>query len=310
VEEKNDEDAFFILLAMRNHKDAQRLLEKFEIRFSEQRGSDGTFYRYVYDGNGNLIEEESRYPDGYESRSEYEYNEQGEQIRLVFTSDTMQSETTFRYEYNADGKMIRRESVDQYGGKMVDEFSYDAQGNQIKAVSSDASGVYNVVEFVFDEDGNVTKNRFVDRNGHETLYEYTYDSNGNRTKYVVHSHDGQKDVIEYSYDEKGNQTGYRYVDHNGGVTETVYTLDSAGNPIRAVTTYDYGTETITRAYHANGALAEERIRIEQNDGTVNEYCITYNEYGLRIKWEDAKTGEITTTEYENVHVVYNPNQES
>jgi hypothetical protein len=95
------------------------------------------------------------------------------------------------------------------------------------------------------------------------------------------------------------------VDHNGGVTETVYTLDSAGNPIRAVTTYDYGTETITRSYHANGALAEERIRIEQNDGTGNEYFITYNEYGLRTMWRDAVTNEETTYEYEDLHVIYN-----
>jgi len=80
--------------------------------------SDGTFFfetDYIYDKQGNLLEEDTKYPDKYigtylfmensRTKTEYEYNENGNKVKETSFRDGKFSES-FEYEYDECGNIL------------------------------------------------------------------------------------------------------------------------------------------------------------------------------------------------------------
>lgn len=183
---------------------------------------------YDYDAQGNLIRE-GRSDGSY--LEEYAYDDAGNQISDIIKTPSSYSEKIWRYDNY--GNMICRLSRSSPDGEMSGdrwEYEYDSQGRTIKKTECDnASGkIWTETEYSYETRGNMnivteTKYRFINNAGTRNRYfdgieEYVYDNNGNEIKRASFFADFNKkrtqavdrsvlvpmDYKEHVYDSQGN----------------------------------------------------------------------------------------------------------
>jgi YD repeat-containing protein len=215
---------------------------------------------YDYDGNGNLI----RLRQGLEEIphvTSFEYDGYG---RLVKVNNAMGNVT--EYVYDASGNQIKRvrsgERVDSVGdddNTGLSELSYDYDalnrliGSEISFFDPNTQlhiGDGNSITQYFYSDSSQLR-RIVDDNGNETLYEY---DTVNRLGMVT---DAKGNTATYSYDENSNVIGTTQVDQSdiiGKPDETFvmsYSYDGLG---RVMQVTDNAENTTDYAYDSHGNL--------------------------------------------------------
>ena len=230
-------------------------------------------YGYVYDDNGNLIEElkngviyhiykydEAGNPikiipaDGY--ASELEYDESGNITKIILPGGTitekkydengnvLEEKTTLGrhdlqtryYEYNAHGDLISNTLWE--AGKVVsvgeNQWEYNEDGKPIRCVSINDGKEYSRSEYTYYESGSLKEELyFLDNYTHK----YEYDERGNK---IVSSYcwAGEDDITYYyEYDANGNMIKYTR-EENNNITYAYFEYDKYGNPISEVFTND------------------------------------------------------------------------
>ena len=138
--------------------------------------SGGAVVNYVYDSEGNLIEEYvlfrgSRIYDEY-----YTYDQNGKVSESKYYSTGNDCITT-TYSYDSEGKPLQ--VVSDNGRKYT--YTYDSNGVLIKVVGP----------------GTILPSK----NGGEFTYVLTYDSNGNIAKVEVTNTDGEEYICTFEYKE-------------------------------------------------------------------------------------------------------------
>lgn len=186
---------------------------------------------------------------------QFSYDKNGNPIREILDKQNS-GKTTTNYTYDADGKMIKIENIEQFPGdpnllKDQSEFVYDAHGNLIKEIfTNEEENDTDIIEFIhtYDANGKLIKKDYklgswqyihdytYDENGllvkeieqeigwmrdpQESIYSYSYDANGNLIKRV----DEEQATYSYTYDELGILKQASYTTPDGTIKSTDYTL--------------------------------------------------------------------------------------
>ena len=219
---------------------------------------------YKYDDLGNLTFKrlDGGYGTGKEDAMEYEYDEQGNEIRetRIINGD---ARPVIEREYDNRGNITKSVEYAWKGIEHGSDSEYDDRGNRtkyviygengtIKSVTEseydDCGNKVKTVELEYDENGTIVlrteseydgrdmlaiKSVVYDKNGIVKNSYMEYDSLGRPEKYITYNADGNIILLdEYSYDEKGYQThthSQRY-DENGKITSNIvmdYVIEEA-----------------------------------------------------------------------------------
>lgn len=186
-----------------------------ETRYSDREGIE-TQYINTYDGFGNMIKREhNHYTDGvvnpdYSDWHEYEYDSDGRVIIRRFGDWDGLSPVFDRFEYDEKGNLIKDiDTSDTNVPNYWTEYEYDSSGNKIKEGTYDGDGNRGWWrEFTYDADGNCTVAKEYESDGtlKKGWNEFEYDEYGNQTKRIQHDNaDGSVDQwYEYEHDAFGN----------------------------------------------------------------------------------------------------------
>lgn len=211
------------------------------------------YLTYQYNANGDVICLENHFSDGYESRGVYEYDGNGNLIKLISYNNN--SGTMALYEYRV--------------------YTLDANGYTKKVSIYDANDVlegYQLCEC--DSRGNITKYTYYNADGNYVGYSlYEYDGNDSITLFVEYDAEGKETYRnEYEYHANGQAKSWTTVTPWGMYLDE---FDENGNQISMIS-YSNGVITDERhyEYHANGVIAKE---VSEYDG--NKFVNTYYSNG-------------------------------
>ena len=170
--------------------------------------ADGTVLTREYDAHGNLLREDYSLSDGTVLYTRvYEYNEQGDCIKNEkYEPDGRLRETSlYQYEYDEQGRVVKRFGGTPNGLRLLEEYEYDACGNQIKCVSYFVTGEVYIYRKTYDEQGNFIRSTTENLTG--VLYDtsYVYDNYGNIVRYL---HTNVKEGTYDLYSDSGYQLYY------------------------------------------------------------------------------------------------------
>lgn len=129
-------------------------------------------YTYVYDGDGNLVNETITAHDGY------------------FCSRT--------YTYDESGNLIE-ERTEESNFSEVTDYLYDDKGNLVKKTRTSSYGFSGSYEFTYDKCGNVTQISYSDSNDYGYTEVYKYDSHGNAVECTYTSTSGSFSTLKCKY---------------------------------------------------------------------------------------------------------------
>lgn len=135
----------------------------------------GTEYS-LYDSLGNILEHRHYYLSECLKRSEYEYDENGNEIKWT------------RFDEKDDSKI-------KYGY----EYEYDDKGNKILEINIE-DGSRGVVKNEYDEN-----ERLILKKSKDFEYSYKYTDDGKVKEWIFEDDLGNKRHVTYEYDEKGNE---------------------------------------------------------------------------------------------------------
>ncbi|HEY1039865.1 MAG TPA: hypothetical protein VGF30_10695 [Bacteroidia bacterium] len=153
-------------------------------------------FSYEFDKNGNVIKEKTKWKDGTTTSQMYEYNTEGKVIRKTYKDDSDGKTSVTTFEYNADLN-TRIESSDLGKEK---EF-YDNRGLRVRFESFDEKGnLMGSGEAQYNEDGlKVSESANIIGMSNQDEFEY------NEAGQLIKQHrTGILDVyFLFEYDEKG-----------------------------------------------------------------------------------------------------------
>ena len=191
-------------------------------------GDEVSEHNYTYDGDGNLILQETVTPYNH-TVMEYTYDERGFLVRDVSTY----SETNI----------------------FITEYVRDEEGRllQTRGLDPDGSVRYST-DYERDENGNTLKETYVNGD-YRAVTTYTYDEMGNVLRRYTDSTDWDSES-EYTYDEEGRPTSYTYYD-GADLFTTLYTYDGEGRPLRTEYSSPDEDYVIDYTYDAEGRPLSE-----------------------------------------------------
>ena len=171
------------------------------------------------------------------SRNEYEYGENGLLLvdRYFHSTDgeTFRPFETWRFLYDASGRLTRQEKADALGNVTYTEsIEYDEAGNVLRDVTWPDAGLSEETillakTYEYDDGGRLTGIEELSAEGSKHTY-YEYDSSGNQTI-----------VTTLTFNLEGEMTGKR-------VLATEY--DENGNAVKESVRNGSGKETVTFHY--------------------------------------------------------------
>lgn len=317
-------EAYDILKALGNYKDAESLLAKFRMF--------PIYYKY---SNGTMAGTEF-VPDEYEE-SKAVIGANGIPTKVTYT-DSELNENSCEIDFDEKGRPITISVYDL--GDLYEKISvtYDEKGYASKIESKDADGnTQYSIERKYDANGNLTEDTlaFSEENTDSKLYEYdsenrmikmievdngdmanaiiyewSYNAEGLLTKESFEYASGgvkTKEYSEYEYDENGKLISKTIMD--GGLSYVTYYYDENGNLARSVREPAEGYDGLyiieTYFYDGNGNLIKEIHDRKSSDGSpvlYDVYEYTYNADGLVIREHYTSTNYLTPgRDYECVY---------
>ena len=105
-------------------------------------------YNYVYNEDGNLVNDRAEIPEGYSYNNDYTYNDDGNMIKKV-CSENGEVTATLDCTYDSNGNRIKE--VWSYPDETKDVFTkeYDENGNPTKEVHTYSDGTVESVEWKY-----------------------------------------------------------------------------------------------------------------------------------------------------------------
>ena len=298
------------LSALRRYDENDRLIE--ETVYRESGKTDYTAVFEYYDNGAKKSESRQDYDEnGLAGRYErIEYHEDGESVRLKLT----RSDQEYRYEYDAQGREIRREtrSLDgtqltrrvthEYAGESSDDYVYTEdyllsdgrmvhsvskyEGGQCRENTSTVEGDSFSRQVLYDELGRcVRDSKFAADGFLFSSNEYDYYGDGSQySRYYYAEWNEEFSAYresEYFYSEDGTAVDLTWKDADGSLEH--HENDEKGRPLLIETFYANGQPKAhtERSYHAStGEYAEEQVYEWDEDGSFLQESITiYYENG-------------------------------
>ncbi len=280
IENGDIQTAYDLLLAERESKAAQELLEKFLFV--------PTTYQYSSQWPGSTYISTTIYS--------YNYNEDG------WMTDSIESvngsEKTVTYTYDENGNLSEKKIHDEDGSTFVHTYTYDESGHMLTHFHPDeyvdiyGSNSYTNT-YSYDKKGNISSIFVQYENGDWEKYEDEYNKNNDLTREYKTSSDGNWSEQITVYDKKGYPVSESYKTSDGYSTFMAVTCDENGNIIKGDYQDSNGTE-IVYIYHydENGNLIETYDSSYSTD-EPSRVC-TYDLYGNTLTVD----GESSSVRYE------------
>ena len=196
-------------------------------------------HTFVYDENGNLVEENVAYAEGHILEDFVTYHLLGEDDKPAKSETDVGLDGTVDEVllYHYDGELLTQTEKDAPVDGVADQitvYSYDENGNlTAKETDVGPDGAIDIAFFfAYDEAGNLVS-QDLDSNGDgvvDTTWNHEYSETGQLLETEV-SQEGQLEmVLEYSYDPDGNLAAVAAFDQTGApVSLMAYEYDEAGN---------------------------------------------------------------------------------
>lgn len=164
---------------------------------------------YIYDDQGNLMEEHGYRGEVWAGSYSRSYDGQG---RLM--AEWLRYYGDIEYQYDSNGNLVRETHYADYATGLDGvsgwyEYRYDDKGNLQEKVQYDRDGnISGREEYSCDDQGNLVKSVSYDGGGNRSGWEEcTYNSRGDLIRSVTYGSDGDcSSQGEYSYDRWGNLT--------------------------------------------------------------------------------------------------------
>ena len=222
---------------------------------------------YVFDENGNMLEEKYEGSVVDVQKCVYEYDTYGNITSAkCFTADG-ELNGTVENEVDKKGRLVKKVISQDNGDKNTVTYKYDAKGNVIEE-SSEYDGRTESITYEYDNKNNLVKSTFGSDNGYGSRYEdtYEYSSDGKLIKSIYTQKEGYTCTYEYKYDNNGYLIEEKRVDSDEIVQICSYLNDKNGNPVEK--TYQYDGELSTQYKYSD-------YRIFYRPGHNNEFETMY-----------------------------------
>lgn len=222
-------------------------------------------YSYRFQ-NGKMVEKNTYFDEEEIAETEiYEY--ENDKISKLTKKYNEGYEEEFRFEYNAQGKLISKKSTEEDGEKQIYEYSsnetevksynedgelisseksiFDDKQNLIKSISQNFDlETFTNTEYQYDENNNVILE--IEKDESENVIQVIkteYDSKGRPSKTITKS-DKNSTILTLEYDEFDNEIHQLEVDEDGEVNYNVKRkYDKEGNIIETnVEIFGHGVE--------------------------------------------------------------------
>jgi len=186
--------------------------------------------------------------------------------QVKYNSNSMNSETSARYEYDEKGNLLIGYSYDHSGNVVsYQQYEYDERGNVLSIYSHKGNGdLSGFIHYEYDERGNVLT--IYDYKGNGDIYKfehYEYDAMNNIVYFSIFQDNPRYEssvMYYYEYDNNGNIL-FRY-NMNGAFDENIY--DGKGNLI-----YRHN-------HDVNGIhVSSEKFEYDNKGNMTAEYLIYY-----------------------------------
>lgn len=308
-------EAYDILKALGNYKDAESLLSKFRMFPIYYKSIDGTMVgtEFVPDEyeeskaviGANGIPTKVTYTDSElnENSCEIDFDENGRPITIsVYDLGDLYEKISVTYDEKGYASKIESKDADGNAQYSI-ERKYDANGNLTEDTLTSSEGSTESKLYEYDSENRMIKMIDVYNENMEsaTIYEWFYDEDGLLTKESFEYASGgvrTKEYNEYEYDNEGKLISKTIMD--GGLSYVTYYYDENGNLARSVREPEEGYDGLyiieTYFYDGNGNLIKKIYDRKRSDGSAVLYDVyeyTYNADGLVIREHFTTTNYLT-----------------
>ena len=190
-------------------------------------------YSYQYDDNHNLVQfiqilrdEEDIVPE-HRTTYQYEYGENGERTREVYTYKGGKKLTYENlYQYNDRGLLSKRVEKEEGEEFLWEEYEYDIDGNLVRIWSAWQHRGREIfyTEWIYEYEDNIVKS------SREIAYKVNNAEEIDREITTTYEYDDEQRLVKIIKEPGTNKT------------VTIYTLDSYGNPIEIEKSLNGGEE--------------------------------------------------------------------
>lgn len=211
----------------------------------EGSGRASSSHRYTYNEFNELTSEEHTTSNGV-TKTLYEYDENGKVIRREEIS-VKGTSWIYTYERNSDGLVTKRTTTSPDGKVSTDTYEYDSKGNEILEVSTDYEGRTYSIAHQYDEAGNMTEYTFNYTTGSQDKLTQTFDSHSNLLVrlYTRTGEPDEYDRFNYVYDAFGRVVDVIHFDTETRMSShQEYTYDEYGHIVAVQKYDDKGTQRL------------------------------------------------------------------
>jgi hypothetical protein len=233
-----------------------------------------------FDRDGHLIEEKN-----YVSEREvadhktYELDEKGKVIK-AFKHYQDDSKDTINYEYDADGNLIAKITIDSYDEEESRETAKYENGKVVRTELIECEELMKWESFELDKEGKILVHKIWHQGEQEVTFKNTYDEQSNLVKTLVYNEKNElTGKTLYDYDPENHlqsiaeETAY-------GATSTKITRDKNGNAIEQIE-YNGNKEinnSVERNFNENNDVVETKVFINMHGRDVNQRYMLKYEY--------------------------------
>lgn len=247
LKEGNYKEALLLLRKTADSKEDIEKVKNFKVIYDKKvihNESGDTVVSYKYDKNGNCTEEKTEYGDGTVYTSLYEYDKDGNTIKITGLDEKGDVSSVIEYSYDNKGNCIKKTSeIFNNNIKKSEEYIYDNNGLMIEAVGDGAAS-----KFYYNADGKLASKEY-SSGGKD---QYNYDKDGNLQEKITITKDGKKETTFITYNKYGEKNVELYTDLYGKKQTHEYEYDEYGNEKEVKITDDSTNKITRRSYTYTG----------------------------------------------------------
>lgn len=233
-----------------------------------------------YDANG-FVKEEKSFFEGNElsDHASYERDEKGV-ILKSFKHYQDGSMDTINYQYDSEGNLIEKVTVDSYNEVEAKELATYENGKLILKEVFEYDELMGKETFLFDESGNMIEHHVWTPDDGNRAYKHMYDEKGNLSQ--ANQYNNKEELSGkaiYSYNGDGKVIEAIEETPHGTLTTTIK-YDENGNAVEQVETNPAGeiNNKVERKYNEDKDIAEAVVFIDFHGRSVNQHYVLNYEY--------------------------------
>ncbi|NOX46208.1 MAG: hypothetical protein GXO89_04440 [Chlorobi bacterium] len=233
-----------------------------------------------FDKEGHLIEEKNYISEReIADHKTYELDDKGKVLK-AFKHYQDDSKDTINYEYDADGNLVARTTIDSYDEEESCETAQYENGKVVRTELIEYDELMKWESFELDKEGKILVHKIWQQDEQEVTFKNSYDERGNLIKTLVYNEKNEltgKSLYSYNAD---NQMQSIEEETPYGSTSTKITRDKNGNAIEQ-TEYNAKGEinnSVQRKFNENNDVVETKVFINMQGRDVDQYYVLKYEH--------------------------------